>query len=317
MVKKVRKIKDKILKIFKSRKRFKNLKAGSKHITLEDIVKDLKLIGIRNNDVLLVHSSLKSIGFVENGAKTVINALLKVIGQQGTLGIPTYSMKGTMYNTCISKNYTFDLKKSPAVLGAIPSEFLKLKGIYRSIHPTHSISAIGKYAKEITENHHIGIRTFGENSPWSKISELKGKILGIGISLGPTTQYHHIEDIMNEDFPVKVKLDEIYELKCKIGKRKYIKVKVQPHDPEVAKLRIDQKKNQFIRDYFWELFEKAKILHIGNIGESRSWWMYAKDCYDLLTKLAKLDITIYSTKNELISKNLFPFDLIREKIRIS
>ena len=38
-------------------------------ITLQKIVSDLKKCGIQTGDDLLVHSSLSSIGYVENGAK--------------------------------------------------------------------------------------------------------------------------------------------------------------------------------------------------------------------------------------------------------
>ncbi len=289
------------------------VKKKSKHIKYSDIVTDLNEMGIKQRDILLVHSSLKNIGYVVGGPNTVINAILKVIGLEGTLVMPSYPLKGimmgTMYKVCMMKNYIFDYKTTPTGTGAIPSAFLKIKGIFRSIHPTHSVSAIGKYAKEITEKHQFGNKTFGENSPWAKIIELNGKILGIGITLGPTTQYHYIEDIMGDEFPKKVKIDKIYNFECKIDENKYIDVKVQPLDPEVARTRIDIKENSFIRDYFWEIYEKLGILHIGKIGEACSWWVNAKEFCDILIKLAKLGITIYSTEEELKSKNLYPLDI--------
>jgi aminoglycoside N3'-acetyltransferase len=39
-------------------------------------------------------------------------------------------------------------------------------------------------------------KTYGKNSPWAKVIELNGKILGLGITIAWTTQYHHLEDIM-------------------------------------------------------------------------------------------------------------------------
>ncbi len=299
-----------------SKKKKRLLKKKHNHFNTNDLIADLKSLGIKKSDVVFVHSSLSKIGYVEKGASTVIDALLNVVGEKGTLVIPTYFMKGTMYNTCVSENYVFDRKKSPTVLGAIPLGFLKRDGISRSIHPTHSVSAIGMNAKKITYKHHIGNKTYGENSPWGKILELNGKFLGIGINLGPTTQYHYIEDVMGEEFPLKVKIDKLFKLKCKIGKKKYIFVNVQPLDPEIAKTRIDQKDSQFIRDYFWEIFEKANVLHIGKVGEACSWWAYAKEFFNLLYKLTNLGITIYGIKDDLIKKGLYPFDSIKEKLKI-
>jgi len=267
-------------------------------------------MGIKEGDILFVHSSLKSLGFVEGGAKTVINALLDTIGQEGTLVIPTYPLHNTMYELCNMKNYVFDFKNTPTGLGAIPAEFLKYKDIYRSIHPTHSISAMGRYAKDITESHHLG-STYGENSPWAKLIEMNGKFLGIGISLGPTTQYHYVEEVMGDKFPIKVKVDEIYSIKCKINENKYIEVNVQPLDPEVAKKRIDQKENSFIRDFYWEIFENLGVLNIGKIGEAISWWADGNSFCNFLIKLAKMGITIYSTEEDLKRKNLYPLDINR------
>lgn len=315
MIQKIKQIIKWFLKKFKLRNNLKQLEKAGKHIKSEDLIKDLKKMGIKEGDVVLVHSSLKSIGYVEGGANTVINTLLKVIGYDGTLVLPTYSMKGTMYNTCISKNYVFDIKKSDSILGAIPSAFLKRGNISRSIHPTHSISAIGKYAQYITETHHIGNKTFGENSPWAKLIELNGKILGIGITLGPTTQYHYIEDLMGENFPLKVKDDNIYKINCIVENGEYIQVDVQPLDPEVAKTRIDKKESSFIRNYFWEIYYKLGVLKVGNIGLAKSWQVNSKSFIDILIKLAKIGITIYSTERQLKNNNLYPFDLIKDRLK--
>jgi len=301
--------------IFKKISLKKKIKNSVKHFTLMDLINDIKTLGITKGDVLFIHSSLRSIGYVEGGPDAVIDAFLDVIGKEGTLIIPTYSNKGTMYNTCIDKKYIFDLKKSKTNLGAIPSTFLKRKGICRSIHPTHSVSAIGKHAKEITNTHHIDNKTYGVNSPWEKILEFSGKILGIGVSLHINAQYHYLEDILGDKFPLKVKVDKIFTLKCKIEKKKHINVSVQPLDPEVAKTRIDIKENSFIRDYFWEIYEKLGILKIGKIGEAPSWWANAKDFFDVLVKLVKLGITIYSTEKKLKNNNLYPFDLIKDRLK--
>jgi len=304
--KKYKKIKSTISGIYFKRK--------APRIEKRQLIKDLLNIGLKSGDIILVHSSLKSIGYVIGGANTVIDALLEVIGKEGTLVIPTYSMKVTMLNTCLSEDYLFDLNTSTTNLGAIPSTFLKYKNIFRSIHPTHSVSAIGKYAEEITRDHHKGNLTFGKNSPWSKMIHLGGKIIGIGISLGPTTQYHYVEDIMGDDFPLKPKIMQVYNLKCKNEKNEIIEVGVQPLDPKVYITRIDQKKSKFIRDYFWEIFKNQNVLFTGKIGEADSWIADLKNFCELVEKLACIGITIYSTEKELKNKNLYPYTLIKSKI---
>jgi aminoglycoside N3'-acetyltransferase len=81
--------------------------------------------------------------------------------------VPTFSMKETIYKTCLDKNYIFDPRVTGTFLGAIPSTFLKFPGVYRSVHPTHSVSAVGKHAKYITESHHLAGSISGPDSPWA------------------------------------------------------------------------------------------------------------------------------------------------------
>ena len=55
---------------------------------INKIAKDLYALGIRPGDTVLVHSSLKSLGPVPGGAETVIQGLLKALGDEGTLLFP-------------------------------------------------------------------------------------------------------------------------------------------------------------------------------------------------------------------------------------
>jgi len=279
----------------------------------DDLVSDIKNIGIKEGDIIFLYSSLKSIGYVKGGARTVIEAFLDVIGKKGTLIIPTYTYLGNMYKTCLREDYIFDYTKKKTDLGAIPSKFLKFKNIYRSIHPTHSCAAIGKDAEWLTSDHHIDTKTFGSKSPWARFSNKNGKMFGLGISLGPITQYHYIEDFLNGKFPLKVHTSESFRLKCKIKPKRFLEVEVKPLDPKVAKTRIDKKENKFIRHYFWTIFTKLDILKKGIIGNANSWWVNIKDFNKILIKLAELGITIYSKKKDLIKNQLYPFENIKNQ----
>lgn len=312
MIRKIKKEGYNLKEKIKAKKRSRHLKKSVHNFDLTDIVKDLKSIGVKRGDHVIVHSSLKNVGYVKGGAKTIIKALLNVLGKEGTLVLPANPLRGGVLNACKSGNYIFDYKKDKATTGAIPNALLNMKGTYRSIHPTHSVVAIGKYAKQITEKHHIGNRTYGENSPWAKLIELNGKILGLGVTLAWSTQYHHLEDIMGDKFPVKVKVDEVYKLKCKMGRNKYIEVEVQPNDPNVYKTRIE--KNPFILEYFNEIYGRSGILNIGKIGDADSWLVNMKEFINILKKLANIGITIYSTEEYLKKNNLFPFELIKDRL---
>ncbi len=229
---------------------------------------------------------------------------METIGEEGTLIVPTYSMKGTMMNTCLDNNYLFDPRTDIKGLGAVPSAVLKWKGVKSSIHPTHCVSAIGRHADFITNSHHIAESTFGKGSPWEKFINLNGKLLGLGVTLGPITFYHVLEDLELDNFPLPVRMEKKYWLKCKDWDGNIIEIPVNPLDPEYAKFRIDQKEREDLRNFFWDKFVKDRVITTSKVGESLSWIAQSETFYSALKELMNKNITIYSKKEELAAINI-------------
>ena len=57
-------------------------------VTIGGILRDLRRLGVEAGDALLVHSSLSSIGRVCGGPQAVVDALLRAVGDEGTLVMP-------------------------------------------------------------------------------------------------------------------------------------------------------------------------------------------------------------------------------------
>ena len=62
-------------------------------ILKEEIVQKLREVGLEKGDVVMVHTSLTRMGYVCGGAQTVIEALMEVVGENGTIMMPTQSWK--------------------------------------------------------------------------------------------------------------------------------------------------------------------------------------------------------------------------------
>jgi aminoglycoside N3'-acetyltransferase len=60
-------------------------------VTKEELKRGLRKLGLKEGDTVGVHSSLSSFGYVEGGADAVIDALLEVVGEEGTIVMPTHS----------------------------------------------------------------------------------------------------------------------------------------------------------------------------------------------------------------------------------
>ena len=62
-------------------------------ILKEEIVLKLRGVGLEKGDAVMVHTSLKRMGYICGGAQTVIEALMEVVGENGTIMMPTQSWK--------------------------------------------------------------------------------------------------------------------------------------------------------------------------------------------------------------------------------
>lgn len=277
------------------KRREEELKQTQPHVTAGQITADLKKMGIQPGDILFIHSSLKSLGYVDGGPKAVIQGLLDAVGPEGTLLLPTYYMPGgSILGTCQLEGYVFDPRIHGTNMGALPEAFLQFSGVHRSIHPTHSVSAIGKQAKFLTEAHHLAPSVFGKGSPWQRFQELNGKVLGIGISMGPVTFYHLLEDTLGDQFPVKVWMDETYQMPCKGWNGEDYLVPVRPYRPEITPQRIDHKSREDLREFMRGELLKRELLRHGAVGEAQAWFITASDFFSTIADLANRKITIYS-----------------------
>ncbi len=284
-------------------RREQELRQSQPHVSSAQIAADLRRLGVQPGDILFIHSSLKSLGFVDGGPKAVIEGMLAAVGPEGTLLLPTYYMPGgSILGACKQEGYVFDPRVLGTSMGALPEAFLQFPGVCRSIHPTHSVSAIGKHAQYLTDAHHLAPSIFGVGSPWQRFHELKGKVLGIGITLGPVTFYHLLEDTLGDAFPVVIWGEETYRIPCKGWQGEDYQVPVRPFRADIAPVRIDHKTRDDLRDFMWQHMSAAGALHQGKVGNAQSWYIAADEFFDQIKLLAERGITVYTPREELADK---------------
>ena len=110
-------------------------------LTHSQIVAGLRELGLPAGAGVMVHSSLKSFGQVEGGARTVVEALMEVLTSQGTLLMPTFNHEAPFFEG--GPGY-YHPTETPTVNGAIPDFFWRMPGVRRSLDPTHPFAAWGQ-----------------------------------------------------------------------------------------------------------------------------------------------------------------------------
>lgn len=150
---------------------------------------DFSALGIQNGDIVLMHSSFRSLGPVDGGMDGFFRALFDVLGERGTLILPTLS-----YAAVTKEHPVFDVRHTPSCVGAMPEYFRQLPGVYRSLSPTHSCAAKGYLAREITEGQLADDTPLGAHSPFRRLAQMDGKTLFLGCSIRPHTMMHGVEE---------------------------------------------------------------------------------------------------------------------------
>ena len=166
------------------------------NVTKAEILRGLRAFGIVPGDALLVHSSLKSMGRVEGGADTVIDALIEAVGPDGIIAVPTHTASDARPEDSQPdyKPDPFHPAKTVSRTGLITEMLRKRPEAVRSLHPTHSVAAIGRGADEMVRFHGPESH-FGRHTPYGWLVRRGAKILLIGVKMNSNTLIHMIEDL--------------------------------------------------------------------------------------------------------------------------
>ena len=166
--------------------------------TKNDLVCDIRALGVEDSDLLTVHTSLKAIGEIDgkgkSGAETVIDALRTCVSE-GILMIPAHTYKN------IREIPVFDIRRTMPCIGALPCVAVEManqavdKGdmtCVRSMQVSHSVVAFGKRAYEFVAcDRKVNTRTPMAGC-YGKLYYQGGKILLLGVDLSKNTFIHAI-----------------------------------------------------------------------------------------------------------------------------
>jgi aminoglycoside 3-N-acetyltransferase len=206
------------------KERFARVKISKEEIT--NIVNGLNL----DCDVFL-HSSTTNIGRISGGTKFLCELIqTKVNIEKHTLLVSALPYRGK-FKKYLDTNPVFDVRTAPVEMGAINEYFSLYPNAKRSLHPTHSVVAIGPGADYYVSEHHIDNTPFGIHSPYYKILEQQGKIVLFGVGPDYLTFLHVIEDILGDSFPVNPYNKKEYQVRVFDYEGKMHTVKTPCHNP--------------------------------------------------------------------------------------
>ncbi len=258
-------------------------------ITVDFLADQLKQMGIKSGDTLLVHTAMSRMGALKDGPKTLVDALMQTVGKNGHILMPT-SPNPAMQLNYIESHPRFDVQKSPSKMGAVTEYFRQLPGVVRSWSPTEPVSAWGPDAEWFVEGHAYKSTPYDADSPFARLAQRQGKILYIGVTLiNAGTSLHLLEDAV-EDFPLAVYHPKTFPVTVVApdGQEHHWSVKV--HNPDVSVLRRC--------DDLLPLFEREGIAQRVKLGQAPTWLFDAQGMYEAMLRWYEREgTTMYSANN--------------------
>jgi len=237
--------------------------------TKQDLMSHLSAIGVDPKGTLKIHISYKAIGEVEGRGDTVLDALMEYM-KPGLLVLASHTWANVR-----KSNPVMDVLHTPSCVGVLTEMFRKRDGVYRSLHPTHSVAAIGKGAEEFIAGDEKLNTPCGEGGAYNKLWERDAQILLIGVNFSRNTFIHGIEEWDKAEGTIKDEMEDYYVINRQ-GQRLYT-----PQRRHCAP--IGSETFPKLEPYAF----KDGILSFGRFGDATTRLMGAKAIRDMTAKFLK------------------------------
>ncbi len=170
-------------------------------------------LGLAAGDLVYVHSGMDGLNLAFPFYR-ILFLIQEVIGSRGTVLFPTYPNHRMSSYEYLLRGQIFDVRRSPSYTGILTEFARRQRKAVRSLHPTKSVCALGPAAREITATHHLSPYPYDICSPYFKLVEGGGKIIGLGATTNYISFGYCVDDALKERFPVRVYHDQVFDAAC-------------------------------------------------------------------------------------------------------
>ena len=197
----------------------------------ETVFKNILIDNLRlaSGDLVYVHSGMDGLN-LDFPFYRILFLIQEVVGPRGTVVFPTYPNHRISSYEWLQQGNVFNVRRTPSYTGILTEFARRQSEALRSLHPTKSVCAIGPAAGELTATHHLSPYPYDTNSPYYKLIEGGGKIIGLGASTNYISFGYCVDDAFKEKFPVRVYHHQIFDVPCINYAGERVMVKTYAHD---------------------------------------------------------------------------------------
>lgn len=251
------------------------------------VIEYLRAIGVKKGDIMIVHSSFDSLKATGLDAEGVINALLEVVGEEGTLAMPAIRQfpeegEGLDYlkkyiKDEVPDDVVYDLYRSPISSGLLPFTLSRYDDAFISEFPLNPLVAVGAKAEEMMKGNIDGElpSAHGAMSAWKYCADHNAWNIGIGVDEKNYLTIFHVGQ-EQPDWPYKE--DAWYlerNFSIKKGRNK-------------TPLRIRERRHRWTKNFpemnFYEDLKKNNILSQKFVEGIEVLAVHSNDLFDFIGK---------------------------------
>lgn len=169
----------------------------------EDLAAALREVGLHEGALVFAQVGMGMLGAPREGLaistlfQVVFGAFLDVLGDAGTLVVPTYTMS-------FCKGEDYDPDRSPSTAGPFAELFRQQPGTKRSLDPIMSVASRGPLSERLLKG--LPNNCFGKDSVYDRLLRYGGMICAVGVGFRFINVVHHVETMVG----VPYRYDKIF-----------------------------------------------------------------------------------------------------------
>lgn len=255
---------------------------------LGSLTQDFEKLGLSSGMSVMLHASVRAVGFVIGGPDVILQALLNALTPDGTLmmylGCPDgYDEIGCgtlpleLESAFAEHLPAFDpqLTRANREFGALAEFFRSTPGLYGSRNPGARMGAIGAEAQFLTTDHPLDYG-YGPNSPLEKLCRLKGELLLLGSDPDQLTLLHYAEHLAS----LPVKRIVRYRTPLLLNNQRVLR---QTEEYDTSKGVIDWP-DLYFASIFADYLDAGGSCRQGNIGDAEAFLVPAQELVDFAVR---------------------------------
>jgi aminoglycoside 3-N-acetyltransferase len=162
---------------------------------MTDLAPQFRDLGLESGDDILIHSSLSG---MKCEPEDLLDAIMEIIGDDGTLIVPTFNFDWTNN----APDGIWNINDSPSEMGYFTELIREKEESIRTVHPFYSFACLGAQAEEYGRVHSRD--TFSRDYLFGTLHDVNAKMMIIGLEYNHSWTFsHYIEQQQSVDYRYK------------------------------------------------------------------------------------------------------------------